>query len=107
MNTMGGEGRTDERPVFFGHAPEYRRCGIYFLVGYLLIVATAAGLQLIGVGRGWSAICGLALIAAVPMLGFARFFLRKWLRVDERGLWHRRFLYWGNPRQAGSIGRMA
>ena len=94
MKTMAKEEKTGEWPVFFYHPPECRCSGIYLIGGYVLIVGTAAGVEQFVLGRGWNWICVLALIAAVPMLGGARYFLRKCLRVDERGVWQRRFFYW-------------
>src|SRR5262249_30865309 len=73
---------------------EYRRCGIYLFVGYLLIAGTVIGLEQLGLKHGWDQLIIFLAIFAIPMLGGALFLCRQLLRVDNRGIWRRRFFRW-------------
>ncbi len=81
-------------PLYFRFAAKYRRCGVYLVVGYLLLVATNILLQHLDLARHSYQALEMALIFAGPMLGFALLVFRQLLRVDERGVWRRRFLRW-------------
>lgn len=82
-----------DAPVYFQLADEYRRCGLYLILGYLVIAGTAIGLQQQGIGLGWEQVFGqvviITLVLIWPLLAF-----RYLLRVDDRGIWRRRIMRW-------------
>jgi hypothetical protein len=93
MSTLSQANQTQTGPVFFRLAPEFRRCGVYLFVGCLLLVGTVIGLEQLGLGRGWGEAIPLTAFA-VPMLGVVLLTQRQLLRVDDRGVWRRRFFRW-------------
>jgi hypothetical protein len=86
---------TEFRPLELRLAPEYRRCGVYVAVGYLVIAAVVVGLNLAEVNKTpWAnLIAVLAVLAAAPGLLVALAF-RYRIRVDEHGVWRRRVVRW-------------
>jgi hypothetical protein len=93
MNASGEEREAIEFPIFFHLAPEYRRCGIILVFGYALLAAACIGSQLTDFGSGWDWVLRVILLFS-PMLLGALFCYRLKLRIDERGLWRRRFIIW-------------
>ncbi|HZU37231.1 MAG TPA: hypothetical protein VFA18_15015, partial [Gemmataceae bacterium] len=95
MSNLSKEKQAPTGPLFFRFAPEYRRCGMYLFVGYLLFAGILIGLEQVGLTqRGWGPIILVLAILALPMLGGALCLYRQRLRVDERGVWRRRFFRW-------------
>lgn len=94
MSTLSEEKPVRSGPLLFRLAPEFRRCGVYLFVGYLLLAGTVISLEQLGLVPGWDR--GIIFLAflAVPMLGAALLIYRQLLRVDDRGIWRRRFLRW-------------
>jgi hypothetical protein len=93
MNASGEERQAIEFPIFFRLAPEYRRCGIILVFGYALLAAACIGSQLTGFGSGWDRVLRVILLFS-PMLLGALFCYRLKLRIDDRGIWRRRFINW-------------
>jgi hypothetical protein len=81
----------------FRLAPEYRRCGVYLVLFCLLLAALEVGLKLAGLTPlTWAQLVANPLTAmAVALLGVAVLTWRYALRVDDRGVWRRRFFGWG------------
>jgi hypothetical protein len=86
---------SDFRPLDFRLAPEYRRCGIYVAVGFVLVATATLALKWAGVDhRPWpDTIIVLAVFGAFTFLLLAHI-LRYRLRIDEIGIWRRRFVRW-------------
>lgn len=78
---------------YYRLAPEYRRCGIYVFVGYLLVAGTAVALEQLGLGRGWDQLVPFALFV-VPVLVLTVITFRWSLRVDAEGISRRRLFRW-------------
>jgi hypothetical protein len=80
----------------FRLAPEYRRCGAYLVLFCLLLAAVEGGLKLAGLTPlTWAQLVASPLtVMAVALLGVAVLTWRYALRVDERGIWRRRFSRW-------------
>jgi hypothetical protein len=81
----------------FRLAPEYRRCGVYLVLFCLLLAGLEVGLKLAGLlPRTWAELIANPLtVFAVALLGVAVLTWRYALRVDDRGVWRRRFFRWG------------
>jgi hypothetical protein len=80
----------------FRLAPEYRRCGVYIVLFCLLLAALEVGLKLAGLTpRTWAELFASPLtVMAGALLGVAVLTWRYALRVDDRGVWRRRFSRW-------------
>jgi hypothetical protein len=94
MSTLSKEKLARTEPLFFRMAPEFRRCGIYLCVGYLLLAGTIIVLTRLELGAGWDHCAVTAAILGVPMLGGALLIFCQLLRVDDRGIWRRRLFFW-------------
>src|SRR5262245_41855020 len=75
-------------------APQYRRIGVYLLLGFLASLGTTVGLELAGLGHGWGHAALGAVVLGALTLGPALVVLRQLLRVDLDGVSRRRFLSW-------------
>jgi hypothetical protein len=75
-------------------APEYRRCGIYLIVGYFVLGGASLSVKLEGLDRDWESSVSRALLLAPFMLAPALLTFRQVLRVDGNGIWRRRFFRW-------------
>jgi len=75
------------QPQEFKIAPEYRRSAVYVLIGLCLIVACRKLLPLYeGISFSWAAIVVVSVITAAMF---------RWrLRIDDKGIYRRRFLKW-------------
>jgi hypothetical protein len=89
-------------------APDYRRCGTYLVVGWFLAIGIGVGLTVADLNdRSWAEMAAVLTILFVPTLGVALLTWRQALRVDERGLWRRRFFRWDLwPWDAFATGRI-
>jgi hypothetical protein len=77
-------------------APEYRRCGLYVLVGTLVVASVGVGLQRAGLGLkpfDGVQVCVLAMLLLAE-IAFCVFLFRWRLRVDGKGIWRRRLHRW-------------
>lgn len=82
-------------PLEFRLAPQFRRCAVYVVVGFVLVSATAIGLSL-AEGNDTArpkALAGLAVLGVGSLLLLVLTFHYR-LRIDERGVWRRRFVRW-------------
>jgi len=86
---------TDFRPLDFRLSPEYRRCAVYVAIGFVVIAATLVGLTWAAIhNRSWeSAIVVLSAFAAGTFFLLGATF-RYRIRIDEHGVWRRRFVRW-------------
>jgi hypothetical protein len=76
-------------------APEYQRCGIYLALGWFLAVGMCIGLKVADLNpKTWVELSVVLPAFSVPILGIALLTWRQALRVDDRGLWRRRFFRW-------------
>lgn len=87
------------QPLYFRLAPEYRRCGIYGLVGFLVVLGTA--ILLIWIDHGFQRNRVRDLLGMLPLFMFLAPYLiwsvilLRWrLRVDDRGIARQRFWRW-------------
>ena len=95
MTTVVKDKEPGESPVYYRFAPDFRRIGVYLLVSALMIAATMAIYQYLGVTpRSRSEICFFILFFPGSMCGLALVLLRQLLRVDDRGIWRRRMFRW-------------
>jgi hypothetical protein len=79
----------------FRLAPEYRRCGVYLVLGWLLVGGLMLGLHFSEDPiRSWSDLCTVLTVLSALFLGSAVTLLRYGLRVDERGIWRRHLFRW-------------
>lgn len=101
------------QPLYLRLAPEYRRCGIYGVVGFLAILGTA--ILLAWFDRDFRRIGVLDLLEMLPLFFLLFAFplilsltsLRWCLRVDDRGIARRRFWQWDLwPWEAFADGRV-
>src|SRR5439155_19647084 len=75
-------------------APEYRRSGVYLVVGYVLLAGTSIALYHAGLGRGRGDTLFSLGVLTLVLLGPALLAFRYRLRVDARGIWRRHVLAW-------------
>ena len=79
----------------FRLAPEYRRCGVYVAVGYLVVAAAVVGSKLSGIdNRPWSSTIALLATFGAGSLFVVALIFRYRLRIDHHGVWRRRFIRW-------------
>lgn len=86
---------SDFRPLVIRLAPEYRRCAVYVAVGFLVIAATAVGFHLLEAKK--TPLVNLAIglsVVAVPVALLVAGVLRYRIKIDEHGVWRRRFVRW-------------
>jgi hypothetical protein len=89
-------------------APEYRRCALYVAVGYLLFAtAVICGKLEENDNAPWSTtIAGLSVIG-IGTLGLFALVQRYRIRIDEKGVWRRRFWHWDLwPWEAFELGKV-
>src|SRR5262249_42270948 len=86
---------TELRPLVLRLAPEYRRSAIYVVVGYVLLVALIVWKRWANVNNGpWvNTVIGLAVFGTATLFLLAVVF-RYRIRIDEHGVWRRRFVRW-------------
>src|SRR5262245_7110528 len=85
----------DRPSQVFRPAPEYRRCGLYLL--FFDVVALALVITTKAVGdnpRSWEEVAAVWAVLAVPLVGLPVLIFRHALRVDDAGVWRRRFVRW-------------
>ena len=107
MSTLSQEKQPRFMPVYFRLAPEYRRCGIYLLIGYLIFVGTSIVLHQLSLARDAVQVFVVPFVLAIPMLGTALLIGCYLLRVDDQGIWRRHFFRWDLwPWQAFATGQI-
>ncbi len=94
VETIPGTIISDQTWCVFKMAPEYRRCGIYLIVGYFVLGGASLSVRLEGLDRDWESSVSRALLLAPFMLAPALLTFRQVLRVDGNGIWRRRFFRW-------------
>ncbi len=93
MRTMVNEESVSDFPIFFRLAPMYRRIGIYLFAGYIFVITTFVYLCDLDVFPNRDGIWVFFLLTS-PMLLGALLIFRLLLRVDDKGIWRRRFIGW-------------
>jgi hypothetical protein len=85
----------DLRPLELRLAPEYRRCAAYVAVAFTVLAATTVGLTWLALNNAsWpKVLSGLAVFATAMVLLIA-ITVRYQLRIDQQGVWRRRFFRW-------------
>src|SRR5262249_18503802 len=85
---------TELRPLELRLAPEYRRCAVYAGVGFVLISANVVWQKWANVNCAWvNTVIGLAVFGTAALFLLAVVF-RYRIRIDEHGVWRRRFVRW-------------
>jgi len=86
---------SDLQPLDFRLAPEYRRCGVYVAVGFVVIAATLVAFTWAGINnRTWeSTIVVLSGFAGGTLFLLVLLF-RYRIRIDQHGVWRRRLIRW-------------
>jgi hypothetical protein len=76
-------------------APEYRRCALYVAIGYVVLSGLLVWFTVGEINNvPWSnAIIVLSISGAVT-LGLVAITTRYRIRIDEKGVWRRRFVHW-------------
>ena len=82
-------------PALLRLAPEWRRVGVYLLVGYAAIVGTSVWVKTLDAYKGsWNYLVIVSCVLAVPCIGGAVLLFRQVLRIDQQGIWRRRMFRW-------------
>jgi hypothetical protein len=86
---------TELRPLELRLAPEYRRSALYAAVGFVLLTALVVWKRGVNVNNGpWvNTVIGLAVFGTATLFLLAVVF-RYRIRIDEHGVWRRRFVRW-------------
>jgi len=83
------------RALDFRLAPEYRRCGIYVAVAFVVIAAILVGFTWAGINdRTWERSIIVLTAFAVGTLFLLVAIFRYRIQIDEHGVWRRRFVRW-------------
>jgi hypothetical protein len=96
MGIIPSHGEGERRRQVLRLAPEYRRCGLYLLLFWILLPGLLVGLKLADhiVPRSWADACMALALLVVPHLGIAVLTWRQGWKVDDRGIWQRHLFRW-------------
>jgi hypothetical protein len=83
------------RPIEMRLVPELRRCAVYAAVGAVAAIGLLVWLELAGLNpQQWEAAAVLGGGFALGAIGLLAAAFRYRVRIDERGVWRRRFVRW-------------
>lgn len=85
---------TGLRPLEIRLAPEYARCALYAAFGYLLIGGLVIWLKLEENDPSWTGPIVFFSIVGTGVAGLLALVTRYRIRIDEKGVWRRRFVHW-------------
>jgi hypothetical protein len=86
---------TSFRPLELRLAPEYRRCALYVAIGYVAIVALLVWFTIEEINNApWSNTIIVLSIIGIGTLSLVALVTRFRIRIDEKGVWRRRFMRW-------------
>ncbi|HKB05783.1 MAG TPA: hypothetical protein VKD90_26540 [Gemmataceae bacterium] len=82
-------------PLELRLAPEWRRCAVYVVVGFVLVAAVVVGLNQAEVNKTpWVNLAAGLAVLGVAVLVLVALVFRYRIRIDQHGVWRRRLFRW-------------